>query len=200
MLHATRFRSQPSVHFLQYEWFGLRAQTKSRLHIIRIFLSSFCYYLNTRHSNFSLRWWDEGNILLSLEHIHSGIIAGVTIFTRCNVLMLTGCSCSLFPGQCWWHGPGSWQGVMTVSRKCEDVMLSRIRPTPVMMSARVTTLHPLVTFANTNNTVMMIRYKIPFSPNIYIRVCVQQIPVIVSRENVCLDNCLFIYTLPSFSC
>ena len=86
MLHATRFRSQPSVHFLQYEWFGLRAQTKSRLHIIRIFLSSFCYYLNTRHSNFSLRWCDEGNVLLSLEHIHSGIIAGVTIFTRCNVL------------------------------------------------------------------------------------------------------------------
>ena len=142
----------------------------------------------------------DGNILLSLEHINSGIIAGVTIFTQCNVLMLTGCSCSLFPGQCWWHGPGSWQGVMTVSRKCEDVMLSRIRPTPVMMSARVTTLHPLVTFANTNNTVMMTRYKIPFSPNIYIRVCVQQIPVIVSRENVCLDNCLFIYTLPSFSC
>ena len=54
MLHATWLRSQPSVHFLQYEWFGLRAQTKSRLHIIRIFLSSFCDYLNTRHSNFRL--------------------------------------------------------------------------------------------------------------------------------------------------
>ena len=40
----------------------------------------------------------------------------------------------------------------------------------------------------------------PSLPNIYIRMCVHQIPVIVSRENVCLDNCLFIYTLPCVSC
>ena len=122
MLHVAWFRSQPSVHFLQ--WFGLRAQTKSRLHIIRIFLSSFCYYLHTRHSNFSLRWW-EGNIIsLGLTILDYG--RGHNIYPGCNVLVLTECSCSLFPGQCRWHGPGSWQGVMTVSRKCEDVMLSRI--------------------------------------------------------------------------
>ena len=152
---------------------------------------------------------DENNIMSPERDLGAcyprpspGIVAGLTIFTRCNVLsspvdrmqlfivprsvLVTGTSSGP------WH---SWHGVTTVSRKCEDVMLSWIRPTPVM-SARVTTLHPLVTSANINTN--MIQHKIlpPCLPNIYIRMCVHQIPVIVSRENVCLDNCLFIYTLP----
>ena len=131
-----------------------------------------------------------------------GIVAGLTIFTQCNVLSSPADRMQLFivprsvlvtgTSSGPWH---SWHGVTTVSRKCEDVMLSWIRPTPVM-SARVTTLHPLVTSANINTNMIQHKIPLPVSQNIYIRMCVHQIPVIVSRENVCLDNCLFIYTLP----
>ena len=69
---------------------------------------------------------DESINIISLGLTILDYGRGHNIYPGCNVLVLTECSCSLFPGQCRWHGPGSWQGVMTVSRKCEDVMLSRI--------------------------------------------------------------------------
>ena len=176
MLHATWLRSQPSVHFLQYEWFGLRAQTKSRLHIIRIFLSSFCYYLNTRHSNFRLvmritLWFLSETWAMLYRGLlpESQYLPRLMSWTRVSVdrmqLLIVPRSVMVTRTSPW-H---SWHGVMTVSRECEDVMLSRIRPTPVM-SARVTTLHPLVTSANTN----MIQDKIlpPFLPKyLYQNVC-----------------------------
>ena len=180
MLHATWLRSQPSVHFLQYEWFGLRAQTKSRLHIIRIFLSSFCHYLNTRHSNFRLvmritLWFLSQTWAMLYRGLlpESQYLPWVMSCTRVSVdrmqllivprsVMVTRTSSGP------WH---SWHGVMTVSRECEDVMLSRIRPTPVM-SARVTTLHPLVTSANINTNMIQDKILPPFLPKyLYQNVC-----------------------------
>ena len=167
-----RLDSDHSPLYTFYNMNGLGWEPRQKVDCI----SSGYFYpvfviISTRDIPISVSGDESGNILLSLEHIHSGIIAGVTIFTQCNVLMLTGCSCSLFPGQCWWHGPGSWQGVMTVSRKCEDVMLSRIRPTPVM-SARVTTLHPLVTSANINTNMIQDKILPPFLPKyLYQSVC-----------------------------
>ena len=190
-----RLDSDHSPLYTFYNMNGLGWEPRQKVDCI----SSGYFYpvfviISTRDIPISVSGDESGNILLSLEHIHSGIIAGVTIFTRCNVLMLTGCSCSLFPGQCWWHGPGSWQGVMTVSRKCEDVMLSRIRPTPVMMSARVTTLHPLVTFANTS-TYMMRQDTPSFSPQIFISECVSNRFLLLLAGKMFVWTTVFLFTL-----
>ena len=88
-----------------------------------------------------------------------------------------------------WH---SWHGVTTVSRKCEDVMLSWIRPTPVM-STRVTTLHPLVTSANINTD--MIQHKILPPFQIFISECVSTRFLLLLAGKMFVWTTVFLFTL-----
>ena len=134
-----------------------------------------------------------------------GTVAGLTILTRCNVLssaqsMLTGCSCSLFPGQCWWQGPARARDTHDmVSRQChESARMSCCHESDRHLWCLLVSQHCILSLHLPTSTLTWYntRYSLSVSPNIYIRMCVHQIPVIVSRENVCLDNCLFIYTLP----
>lgn len=97
---------------------------------------------------------------------------------------------------------GPWHCHDTVSRQChESARMSCCHESDRHLWCLLVSQHCILSLhLPTLTWYKKTRYSLlPFSPNIYIRMCVHQIPVIVSRENVCLDNCLFIYTLP-FSC
>ena len=132
-----------------------------------------------------------------------GTVAGLTILTRCNVLssaqsMLTGCSCSLFPGQCWWQGPARARDTHdTVSRQChESARMSCCHESDRHLWCLLVSQHCILSLHLPTSTLTWYNTRYPsLSPKIFISECVSTRFLLLLAGKMFVWTTVFLFTL-----